>query len=461
MAVAVVVGAVVALLDRAAAVVDRVVQVRSPQIAPSSSWASGIDTGASIGSGASMEVTGASTSTAGASMAPGGASGSPVPVLVGPQPTIAPDDVDGWIARARAVAAPGVAHVALCLDAVDGVIGPPATVDALTAAGFTLETLIAMTARDPVVAIAPPPGVAIRRFARDDDWQAMRALALAVEPDTPGYADYLDGWIPSRRAAAAVDRVRWWGAFEGDALVASAGVVPLGAIARYQDVMTHPAHRRRGLASAVLAASSRTTHEPSGARRSSASTASPPGLGLRCWPRSRGATRPTRSSAASARPWCGTPRSAGCSARARPSSRPPAATPASPWPSRRRRAAYESAHHARDHEPRAPQGAGGARRQAGADAGGPGHEGRDRQGRRARGRDPERYVLMRQFDNPANPAIHESTTGPEIWDDTGGKVDVLVAASAPAAPSPGVSRYFKRTKGRAMHSWRSSPPTRR
>lgn len=173
--------------------------------------------------------------------------------LVVPAP-IAPNDVDGWIERARAVAAPGVAHVALCLDAVDGVIGPPATVDALTAAGFTLETLIAMTARGPVVAAAPPPGVAIRRFASDDDWQAMRALALAVEPDTPGYADYLDGWIPSRRAAAAVDRVRWWGAFEGDALVASAGVVPLGAIARYQDVMTHPAHRRRGLASAVLAA---------------------------------------------------------------------------------------------------------------------------------------------------------------------------------------------------------------
>ena len=66
--------------------------------------------------------------------------------------------------------------------------------------------------------------------------------------------------------------------------------------------------------------------------------------------------------------------------------------------------------------------------------------------------DPGRYVLMRQFDNPANPAIHEQTTGPEIWDDTGGKVDVLVAGVGTGGTITGVSRYFEKTKGQALHS---------
>jgi len=66
--------------------------------------------------------------------------------------------------------------------------------------------------------------------------------------------------------------------------------------------------------------------------------------------------------------------------------------------------------------------------------------------------EPERFVPMRQFDNPANPAIHESTTGPEIWDDTGGNVDVLVAGVGTGGTLTGVSRFFEKTKGKALHS---------
>jgi cysteine synthase A len=66
--------------------------------------------------------------------------------------------------------------------------------------------------------------------------------------------------------------------------------------------------------------------------------------------------------------------------------------------------------------------------------------------------DPGRYVAVRQFENPANPAIHEQTTGPEIWDDTDGKVDVFVAGVGTGGTLTGVSRYFEKTRGQALHS---------
>lgn len=66
--------------------------------------------------------------------------------------------------------------------------------------------------------------------------------------------------------------------------------------------------------------------------------------------------------------------------------------------------------------------------------------------------EPNRYVPMRQFENPANPDIHETTTGPEIWDDTEGNVDVFVAGVGTGGTITGVSRYFEKVKGKAIHS---------
>jgi cysteine synthase A len=60
--------------------------------------------------------------------------------------------------------------------------------------------------------------------------------------------------------------------------------------------------------------------------------------------------------------------------------------------------------------------------------------------------EPHRYFMPQQFDNPANPGIHEKTTGPEIWDDTAGNVDVFVAGVGTGGTITGVSRYWKKTR---------------
>lgn len=66
--------------------------------------------------------------------------------------------------------------------------------------------------------------------------------------------------------------------------------------------------------------------------------------------------------------------------------------------------------------------------------------------------DPDNHFMPQQFENPANPAIHEKTTGPEIWNDSDGAIDVLVAGVGTGGTLTGISRYIKNTQGKAITS---------
>lgn len=174
-------------------------------------------------------------------------------------------DAPMWLARWQGVferVFPQAAHRALV---VDGDVG--ADVDAaVAAAGWVMQRNIALAATA-LPEAAPPAGVVVRVLAGDADWGQVTSLALASdehaarasggEPLDQIYREFVAARGRSKRAWCEAGRGAWWGAFRGEELVGSLGLFAEDGLGRYQDVVTHPAWRRQGIARALLCASGR------------------------------------------------------------------------------------------------------------------------------------------------------------------------------------------------------------
>lgn len=144
---------------------------------------------------------------------------------------------------------PAIRHVAFRWDGTVGEIGAR---DELVAAGFTIDVHWVMTA----AAVTAPATDVVVRPLRPDELHATGELAYAIgDAHNESYRGFLQRRATWARQLVTRGIARFWGAFDDEQLVGSLGLVPLGRVARYQDVQTAAAHRKRGIAAALLAAS--------------------------------------------------------------------------------------------------------------------------------------------------------------------------------------------------------------
>jgi len=146
---------------------------------------------------------------------------------------------------------PAIRHVTLWWDGISGHVGAAQELDA---AGFTIDSSVVMTASEVVAPPAPAPIVALS----PEQVLATAELDFAVgDRHDETYREFLHRRARWHRTLVERGTARFWGIFDGEALVASLGLVTLGNLARYQDVQTAVAYRKRGYASALLATAAR------------------------------------------------------------------------------------------------------------------------------------------------------------------------------------------------------------
>lgn len=151
---------------------------------------------------------------------------------------------------------PEIRHVTLWWD---GVTGDAGAADELRAAGFDISVSQVMTAHD---VSAPPTTFSIRPL-RVDEMEATADIGWIVgDRHDETVRNFLARRAAWHQALVARNAATFWGAFDGDTVVATLGLVPLDDVARYQDVQTLPSHRKRGIAGALLAASAKHAGRP-------------------------------------------------------------------------------------------------------------------------------------------------------------------------------------------------------
>jgi len=147
--------------------------------------------------------------------------------------------------------APGVRHVALGWDGTEGAVGEVAP---FLDAGFTLDPAVTLVATEVVPPPRPNDRVRVRPLVTDGEWAAALEYKIAgadgFDPET--YRPFKTAKMACWRRMVEQGRGRWFGAFDGDVLVADCGVVTDGELARFQSVATSPAHRRRGIAGTLV-----------------------------------------------------------------------------------------------------------------------------------------------------------------------------------------------------------------
>jgi len=159
------------------------------------------------------------------------------------------DETDRWSARFEEEL-PEAEHRAIAFSRPDG------DADAWSALGWDVEVDVDLATTSVPSGGDVPNGIRLAPLTTDDDWEQS---ALVGGSDTPEHRRDSRLVFERRRAAAQrglveSGRARWFGAFDDGLLVANLGIVRLGGLARYQDVVTLESHRRRGIAGALVRA---------------------------------------------------------------------------------------------------------------------------------------------------------------------------------------------------------------
>ena len=144
---------------------------------------------------------------------------------------------------------PAIKHVTFWWD---GTTGDAGAVDELRAAGFETDVHQVLVA----TAVTAPPTTYTIRPLRVDEIETTADIGWIIgDRHDEAYREFLYRRAAWHRALVARGAATFWGALDGDEIVATLGLVPLGSVARYQDVQTLASHRKRGIAGALLAAS--------------------------------------------------------------------------------------------------------------------------------------------------------------------------------------------------------------